>query len=294
MIRYSVAADDIWAAIDRFRPTWRARAQALTASFVAANAYSEHSAIWSEIKPVYMALQNNKCVFCERKFETEEYSRIEFDLEHFRPKASVVAWPSAGSRIRFGFPTGGASASGYYWLAYDPLNYAASCKVCNSKLKANYFPISGARGQATAKPAALASEGPLLCYPISDLDEDPKSLLSFDAIFAVPAAQSGAARQRADVMIEFFRLNKRKHLLNERARMIMILGDALEELEAGIDVADNQAVIEKTLSEEVPHTACSRAFRELWDSDRPLARSYYRKCRKYFAGVIGADDIVGP
>jgi hypothetical protein len=292
MIRYAVSEADIAREIDQRNATWRDRARALTESFVNAQGYSEHSSIWSEVKPVYMALQNSKCVFCERKFETEEYGKIEFDLEHFRPKSSVIAWPPARSRVRFDFATGEAVEKGYYWLAYDLLNYAASCKVCNSKLKANYFPIAGARGVATTSPAELAIEKPFLCYPISDLDDDPQQLLTFRAIFAIPASSDLGPRRRAEVMIEFFRLNKRQHLLNERARMIMILGQALDELSRGVDLELNREIVNKSTSEAVPHTGCCRAFLALWQSDEDLARIYFRKCRQYYAGLIGAEDIL--
>lgn len=292
MIRYSVSDADIRAAIEGVNATWLDRAAERTAAFIAAGSYDETSSIWSEIKPVYIALQNNKCIFCERKFESPEFGKIEYDLEHFRPKSSIKTWPRADDDFSYDFDTGDAADQGYFWLAYETLNYAASCKVCNSTLKSNYFPIAGDRGMATATPEDLLSEKPFLCYPVSDFDEDPQNLVTFSATIAVPAAADGHDRRRGEVIIDFFRLNRREQLHRERAQMIMILGDALRRIEAGEDVALNTQIAEKVISEEMRHAACSRAFRSLWDADRDLARRYHDRCKQYFVGLIEASDIV--
>lgn len=281
MIRYTVGVDHIHAEIDGLSATWRTRAADRTQESVDARKYEESSSIWSEVKPVYIALQANKCVFCERKLETVEYGKLEFDLEHFRPKSSVKVWPPANNALNYEFDTGPA-AGGYFWLAYDVANYAASCKPCNTKLKSNYFPIAGARGSAVASPAELATEQPFLCYPIGDLDEDPEDLVTFTATIAVPAAADGYRRRRGQVIIDFFRLNQRETLHQERAQMIMMLYDALREVARDEDpdeVALAQQVIARITSEDMRHAACSRAYYRLWDHDNALARQYGQRCK---------------
>ncbi len=117
----------------------------------------EKKGIWSEVKPVYMSLQRDKCAYCERKLASADFGgTIEHDLEHFRPKSSARPWPTTAiSRERglvYTFPTGKHHASGYYWLAYHPLNYCVACKKCNTPLKLDFFPI------AVNRPAARASQ----------------------------------------------------------------------------------------------------------------------------------------
>ena len=119
MIRYNVSKVQIAAAVDAIAPNWRANAAERTKTFKKAKKIEDASPIWSEVKPVFVELQKQKCVFCERQFETLEYGKIEYDLEHFRPKSSIKAWPPAGWKTAHDFPLGAGSSAGYYWLAYQ-------------------------------------------------------------------------------------------------------------------------------------------------------------------------------
>ena len=92
MIRYPANLDQLRENITAVDRSWLAKAEKRTAAFIEKGRYSEKSSIWGVVKPVFMLMQQNKCVFCERWFGNE-YSRIELDLEHFRPKSSVAAWP---------------------------------------------------------------------------------------------------------------------------------------------------------------------------------------------------------
>lgn len=157
-------------------------------------------------------LQLNKCVFCERQFESPLYGTIEFDLEHFRPKSNVPAWPDPRrhSALNYTVAMGDASEQGYFWLAYDPLSYAVSCKVCNSIFKSNYFPIAGARGPVESSVADLTIERPYLCYPLGTQAEDLEALITFKATVAVPTQTAGPDRLRGQIIIDFFGLNARE------------------------------------------------------------------------------------
>src|SRR5262249_1945903 len=138
---------------------------------------------WSDIKPAYIDLQFSKCGFCEKPLE----GKIEQDVEHFRPKGAVVAWPVpkalAAEIEAAGFPVTQpkAGTKGYKSLAYPPLNYVTACKTCNSIRKKNYFPIAGRRRLGGRDPAALGDEQPYLMYPLSDIDVDPEDLIEFSA-----------------------------------------------------------------------------------------------------------------
>lgn len=162
--------------------------------------------IWSKIKQVYTDLQGKKCVFCDLRLLTRGSANA--DLEHFRPKGAIVSWP-IDAITTYGFQTGDAQATGYYWLAYDPFNYASSCKHCNSALKRCRFPILGPRG-IPHNPIALlnASEQPLLLFPFGPLADNPAKFFSFNGVIAMvhPDISASDAR-RARVSIDFFDLN---------------------------------------------------------------------------------------
>lgn len=282
MIRYDTDAARLLADISTIDSRWAAKAATRTAKFVRAGSYSEKSSLWSTVKPAYMKAQWSKCVFCERQFENERYGKIEFDVEHFRPKSSVVAWPSPTlhPNLSYAFATG-AAATGYYWLAYDVENYAASCKVCNSALKSNYFPIAGNRGAAGGNFAALAFEEPFLCYPLGTLDDDPEDLVSFIATTATPKAADGHRRRRGQVIIDFFDLNGREQLHRQRAQMISMFGGALAAVSAGNDSATDRKVVAGMTNPALPHASCIRSFKRLWTSDPAQAGLVYDRCREY-------------
>jgi hypothetical protein len=284
MIRYSASTEDIRDKIRASVPGWFDRAQVRTEKSIKDEKFADRAPIWSEVKPVFMELQFDKCIYCERQLEGPEFGTIEHDLEHFRPKSAVKVWPKKGDEFDYPFPTGGALSAGYYWLAHEVRNYAASCKTCNSPLKGAYFPILGTRKSRPGPFSELAEERPLLCYPIGETDSDPESLVTFVGIMAIPAAKSGDNYRRGRVIIDFHRLN-REHLRRERAKMLLLLGDALLRLEAQDDLRDRRLVA-KLQEPNVPHAACSRAFSRLWDSDKSAAKQIVVACKDY---LISAD-----
>ena len=280
MIRYEATRNEIEALVDAEKASWRGRAADRTQDLITAGKFNESSSIWSEIKPAFMAIQHNKCVFCERVLESEQYGRIEHDLEHFRPKGRVTGWPPASGDLSFNFEMGAASDTGYFWLAYDLGNYATACKTCNSTLKSDAFPIAGGRGVANASVEdLLADEKPYLCYPIGDSDEDPEELIDFDGVVARPRRSRGLRWRRAKVIIAFFRLN-RESLVIERAQQLTLIGYPLRDIEDGVDVAWNEELVEGAIQVNQPHAACKRAFLRLWDDDRNRAKDILRAAQR--------------
>lgn len=284
MIRYAISLADLEARVDAAVPTWRSRAATRTAGFIAAGKYQESSSIWSEIKPVFMAVQHDKCAYCERQLASADSGgAVEHDLEHFRPKSSVVVWPDGSA---FTFPTGAASPAGYFWLAYDLLNYSVACKKCNTGLKLNYFPVPGRRGSATASPVDLAdAEKPFLVYPIGDLDDDPAAVITFEGLNAIPAKKTGPRRRRADVTIKFFRLNDREELRRERAELLDSLGNHLETINdpaaPPARVTTAKMTVARMLRPVSRHSACVAAMSRLYVSDVTQARALIDAARAY-------------
>lgn len=229
MIRIPVDPAALIAAIDEISPKWRSKAETRTKKFRELGKYDEKSAIWSEIKPVFRRLQHQKCAFCERLLAGEPHGAVEHDLEHYRPKGAAKPWSHPDIPAAWHGP---GRQGGYYWLAYDPANYATACKVCNSSLKADHFPIEGPEGAVDQTPAELASERPLLPYPLGTIDQDPAEILTFTALVAVPVHADPDRREhrRGAVAVAFFALNAREELLRDRAVVICRIFEAFERI----------------------------------------------------------------
>lgn len=286
MIRYDFDYADVVSKIDSIDKHWHDKASGRTEDFIKLGSYEEKSSIWSDVKPVFMDLQSQKCVYCERQFESAQYGNIEFDLEHFRPKSAVKAWlPSeADSDLAKLVALGNPSANGYYWLAYELRNYAVSCKVCNSPLKNAYFPVAGSRAAKPCGYKNLKKERPLLCYPLGDVDDDPEDLITFVGTTAKPRHASGMKNIRARTIIDFFALNGREHLHKQRALMIALMGSFLKDLDDPVGRDELLEAIDRMLLPAVPHASCVRAFKRCWDENREVGEAIYRRCRLAAAG----------
>lgn len=279
MIGYPITEDDLWNRINAFAPHWKTEAEQRTAALVRAGKYDEPSGIWGKIKPVYMALRYSKCGYCEKWLESADYGAIEHDVEHFWPKSRVRAYPPIASRatsrdarseLNYDFTTGVAWETGYFRLAYHPLNYLTSCKTCNSILKSDYSPVAAARIDGAAHPHDLRDEQPFLICPLSDLDVAPETLIGFEGITAIPIAQTLAERHRAQVTIDFFQFNNREDLRRQRAEAICGLSLALTGLQRSSDDAwkrDATRLINRQMLPQARHANCSRCFVRLFQSD---------------------------
>lgn len=291
MIRYPFDQATLESEIEALDAKWLTKAAERTRRFLRDGRYDEASAIWSVVKPVFIRLQHDKCAFCERRFEGAPYGPVEWDLEHFRPKSNVAAWPDPRRHAGLGYgkSLGDGWPTGYYWLAYELRNYAASCKVCNTRFKLNYFPIEADRAGAGAAVDVLAQEEPLLCYPLGDLDDDPEDLVTFVLTTAVPARQTGRSALRGRVIIDFFGLNVRDNIHRDRAQMIGAVGALLAERDAGTASPGVLRTLEQMKKPHIPHAACVRAFMRLWDDQPAAARRGYEACR-----LFGFDPTAAP
>ena len=123
-----------------------------------------------EVKTALIAMQHEKCAYCEGTFLAFSYG----DIEHYRPKG--YSQQAKGTRtIR----------PGYYWLAYDWLNLLFSCERCNRQRKRNLFPLLDPAARART-PDGVAAEHPLLLDPAGD--EDPRDHIRFEG--NVPTART--------------------------------------------------------------------------------------------------------
>jgi hypothetical protein len=99
MIRYDITRNELFKQIEVESPGWLAEARQKTARFKSAKKYNEKAGSWSAVKQVYIALQCGKCAYCERALEDGALGKIEWDVEHFRPKSRVQVWPTAKSSL---------------------------------------------------------------------------------------------------------------------------------------------------------------------------------------------------
>lgn len=290
MIRYPVTLAELQAKVGK---AWLKKAAERTEAFRKLGRYEESSSIWSEVKPHYMALQHEKCAYCERKLESADYGLIEQDVEHFRPKSSVTTWKPPASLSGVPVTPVPAGQTGYHLLPYHLLNYAAACKPCNSALKSDYFPIAGTYQFSGGDPKALMkNERPYLLYPIGSVDVDPATLFGFNGVSPCPTPKAkGAARDRVRVTIEFFKLDdvvSRKNLVLERARCLVALYPQLAALANPAATARDKARAQKAVDgftdDAAPHANCSRRFCDLFKANPARAGDFYDAALDLVAG----------
>jgi len=302
MIRYNDGAtlEELRTKIGAVDSRWLGKAQRRTTRFMREGKYDESSGIWSDIKSVYMTLQFDKCAYCERHLTSGEHGgTIEHDVEHYRPKNTVPVWPHEAARnerrLNYSFATGTELQEGYCWLAYHPLNYCTSCKKCNTPLKLNYFPIAAGRGRRetseddpNAQTGSVTdlneAEKPYLIYPVGEIDENPEELITFVGITAIPKKRNGPRWRRARITIDFFELNGRSELRQQRAAQLVALDNALFKLES-TDVTkserdDAKEDIKQLRHSSSPHAGCVRAACALYQKNPAKARELVAEARQ--------------
>jgi hypothetical protein len=299
MIRYPVTLMDLENAAEREKKGWLKKANNCTAKCKSKKRYVDQGNIWGEIKGVYMRIQYNKCVYCERKLASMERinpdgtvemigpGKVEHDVEHFRPKSSVKQWPTAkiakDRKVSYTFPLGSAANLGYYLLAHKLLNYATSCKTCNTPLKSNFFPVQGPRKTSLSDPAKAKSEKALLLYPIGDIDDDPEAVITFDGWLAKPVSRTGEKFRRAAVTIDFFELDTREELIRERALAIVAMYFAFDNISSPNALKKRlaQRNIYTYTAPRSAHTSCCRAYLKVLQSDPHRALDLATQAQAY-------------
>jgi uncharacterized protein (TIGR02646 family) len=126
------------------------------------------------VKRALLAMQHDKCAFCEAK----PLHVSDGDVEHFRPKGGVRQ--SEAEPLQ---------RPGYYWLAYDWDNLLFACERCNRRHKKNRFPLADHKRRARSHRQPIAAEAPVFIDPSL---EDPERYISYRE--HVPIAIAGNAR----------------------------------------------------------------------------------------------------
>lgn len=288
MIRFAVSETELQQRIEAEAAGWLKKALTKAKAANASGHVGEGDGIWSEIKGVYMELQGFKCMYCEKPMPKPDDERdgasgkVEYDVEHFRPKNRVTAWPPAKVKARrkidyddaleAGVPTG------YVWLAFDHLNYGVSCKTCNSELKGDRFPILGKRGKKGQRNAELDPiEKPCLVLPVGANGTNPEDLLGWNGPLVFPKkGLSVEDTLRAKVLIDFFELDTRRDLLEGRCHGIMLLFPRLKE-----KTAKAKKFVEALTADDATFAGCFRAFVALFKKNKAQAAQWADDCERY-------------
>lgn len=176
------------------------------AALEAANQHDErnalidaHAAHWGALKPWLLALSGGKCWFSEVR---ELYSH--YDVEHFRPKKEAKALD-------------GGQRDGYWWLAFDYMNFRVCGNVGNRK-KGGWFPLKQGSPCSSYAGPDRDLESPYLLDPIKDADV---ALLAFDEEGkAVPApGTSRWERERVSETVKRLKLNEHVPLAEARRKL---------------------------------------------------------------------------
>ena len=188
---------------------WLATSKQLVASLAALEANGgrdERNALidknkphWDALKPWLLALSGGKCWFSEVR---ELYSH--YDVEHFRPKKAAKA-------------LNGVERDGYWWLAFDYMNFRLCGNVGNRK-KGGWFPLKQGSLCSTYGEPCEESESRYLLDPI---DDDDVSLIAFDEegkVIPVPGA-SAWEQERVNVTVQRLKLNEHVPLAEERRKV---------------------------------------------------------------------------
>jgi len=189
--------------------TWLAESARLCGELAALNAANRrdernalidaHSNHWGQLKPWLQALSGGKCWFSEVK---DLYSH--YDVEHFRPKKEAKA---IDSTVR----------DGYWWLAFDYMNFRLCGNVGNRK-KGGWFPLQTGSRCSTYADQCEEEETAYLLDPI---DIEDVKLLAFDEegkAIAHPDATVWET-QRVEVTAERLKLNEHPALPEERRKV---------------------------------------------------------------------------
>jgi uncharacterized protein (TIGR02646 family) len=190
-----------------------------------------HSAHWGSLKDWLLALSSGKCWFSEVR---ELYSH--YDVEHFRPKKEAKELDGAGR-------------DGYWWLAFDYMNYRVCGNVGNRK-KGGWFPLRRGSQCSTYAHQCEDAETPYLLDPI---DADDVSLIAFDEEGKViPLANATDwDKERVEETVKRLKLNEHVPLCEERRkiwqRVDKLIADFQKEksrLAGGVNPAAKQKITE--------------------------------------------------
>lgn len=236
---------------------WLAKSKQLVSELAKLDAEGKHkerndlidanSGHWGELKPWLEALSGGKCWFSDVR---ELYSH--YDVEHFRPKKEAKQ-------------SDGEVKDGYWWLAFDYMNFRLCANVGNRK-KGGWFPLRAESPRATYANSCVDSEETYFLDPIKLSDVN---LVGYDEegkLIAWPSASAWDA-MRVDETAKRLKLNEHVNLAEERRKIcqqLKRLAEKYEEATARQAVGPDPAAKQK--AEDV-----ARQIRKMIDPNEELS-----------------------
>lgn len=168
-----------------------------------------NSAHWGALKEWLLALSAGKCWFSEVR---ELYSH--YDVEHFRPKKEAKA-------------LGASQRDGYWWLAFDYMNFRVCGNVGNRK-KGGWFPLKD--GSLCSSYAAPCEESETR-YLLDPVDGDDVALIAFDEegkVIPLPNS-SEWEKERVDETVKRLKLNEHVPLTEARRKVWIKVSSLIED-----------------------------------------------------------------
>lgn len=235
-------------------------------------AINRRAPLWQELNGALSSLSAGKCWYCESREK-----RSDNPVDHFRPKNRVVECPAH---------------EGYWWLAFNWLNYRFGCTYCNSYRKGesggsgggkhDHFPLLDEASRAYGEADDLTSEDPELLDPTEEAD--PILLWFSDdgrAVARFAEQTHPVLHGRATTSIRLYHLNHvlsveaRKNLSNEIRNLVEDGNLYFHEWVAGNRAAKRGchsviAQLRQKLDKTAEYSAAARAILlGLRDSDHP-------------------------
>jgi hypothetical protein len=230
-LRDSGGPSDASGAPDR---AWLAEVEALVQQMVAAPDKAARDAlidanadVWKRLRDWLLRLSHDKCWYSEAR---DLFSVLE--VEHYRPKKRCRRTPR------------GAFSDGYWWLAFDWLNFRLCGKIGNAK-KGDHFPLAENSQVAAHGGLSIRNEIPLLLDPACAGDPE---LLSFseDGTCAPHADADDLERLRVTTTTSRLNLNHGR-VMKARQRVWMrcwrLIQDCRMIAEERIGPADHERLI---------------------------------------------------
>lgn len=236
---------------------WLAKSAQLVADLVALDAAGKrdernalidaNSSHWSVLRDWLLALSAGKCWFSEVR---ELYSY--YDVEHFRPKKKAKALDTS---VR----------DGYWWLAFDYMNFRVCGNVGNRK-KGSWFPLkNGSLCSSYAEPCE-ESETHYLLDPINNYDV---ALIAFDEegkVIPMPCL-SDWEQARVNETVKHLKLNEHVPLAEARRK----IWQKVDQLIADFIIARSQCSAGNNPAVKAKLTEIRIRIRELTDPTAELS-----------------------
>jgi hypothetical protein len=192
-----------------FQPSaaWLARAEAAGAELATKVTHEEriaymkaNSSVWRDLRTELMAHFGGKCWFTD----APEYV-AKLDVEHFRPKAEALSRK-------------GAKRQGYWWLAFDWLNYRLCGQIPNRESKKCWFPLMPLSTVAATENDNWQLESPVFLDPKNPADVELVAYAEDGLVHPKPGA-TRRERYRVTLTNDLLGLSQIPLVVDERKRV---------------------------------------------------------------------------